>query len=254
MRPLFLTFLPALACATYHSHLRALGGTSGALADTGAAVPSDGAVSPDSSALPHVEVFLGGEMKQRLDAWLSHVFSDDPEECALETAAVMKELRYAYTARLVPSVLRDECEQYLYYERFGRDADVCHAIVEHLINTWRGDKDYEAWCVEAYGRRGTAKNSTEIPVKEDPGPRKGKYADVKEYSFPNDADPSKSCHGVKPCWPHRSGAHMSESSPSGEADGAKDGQPASETTQRSGVQLPQPLMLTLVPAMVLHGL
>merc|ERR1719160_1062763 len=111
----------------------------------------------------------------------------------------MKELRYAYSRRVVPSVLRDECDLYIYYERLGKNREVCHAVVDNLVNTWKGDKDYEKWCQEVLSKAHTAEKAEEIPVKADPGPRTGKYADVEQFSFPNDADPQKPCHGAIPC-------------------------------------------------------
>mmetsp|Transcript_160379 Transcript_160379/g.295588 ORF Transcript_160379/g.295588 Transcript_160379/m.295588 type:complete len:184 (-) Transcript_160379:32-583(-) len=129
------------------------------------------------------------------------VFSGEfnSSKCAEETAAMLKELRYAYTARQVPVVLRWECDEFIYYKRFGSDREVCHAIIDHLVNTWKGDQDYEEWCSEVYTKRHTAKSADEIPVKEAPEPRTGKYADVKEWSYANDAHPEKPCHGAKPC-------------------------------------------------------
>merc|ERR1740130_1625561 len=112
----------------------------------------------------------------------------------------MKELRYSYTRRQVPSILRDECDLYIYYERLGKNREVCHAVVDNLVNTWRGDQNYEKWCRDVFSKAHTAETADEIPVKADPGPRKGKYADVEEFSFPNKADPEKPCHGATPCY------------------------------------------------------
>lgn len=166
------------------------------------APPEDGRWVDENADNVHIKL-VQGKLKAHLDAWLKDVLSDkfdeDPKKCAKETEEMLEELRYAYTRRLVPSVLRDECKHFLYYETFGSDEEVCYAIVEHLINTWKGDKDYETWCKEAYAKRHTAKDASEIPKKKDPGPRKGKYADVEEFSYPNDADPEKPCHGAKPC-------------------------------------------------------
>mmetsp|Transcript_109224 Transcript_109224/g.216910 ORF Transcript_109224/g.216910 Transcript_109224/m.216910 type:complete len:221 (+) Transcript_109224:57-719(+) len=141
--------------------------------------------------------------KQHLHAWLvgllglegKPLLSEDPNKCADETAIMLEELRYAYSRRMVPEVLRDECKHFIYYENFGKEKEVCEAIVEHLINTMRGDKDYKTWCRDVYSKR-HAENAHKIPIKEDPGPRKGKYADVEEFSFPNDADPHRDDNGA----------------------------------------------------------
>merc|ERR1719401_22225 len=111
----------------------------------------------------------------------------------------MNELRHAYSARMVPKILYSECSDFLYYKRFGSKPEVCKAVITNLINTWRGDKDYATWCRDVYSKRHIAQSANEIPAKKDPGPREGKYADVKEFSFPNAAHPEKPCHGAAPC-------------------------------------------------------
>lgn len=138
-------------------------------------------------------------------AWFQKVLR--PEEsvadCAEESAAMMRELRYAYSRRMVPQILEEECTLYLYYERFHQDMEVCLAMVQGLERTWRGDQDYKAWCEDVFAKRGEFKTAEDVPVIPDPGPRKGKYADVEQFSFPNDADPESPCHGSKPCPSHR---------------------------------------------------
>lgn len=236
--------------AKYMRHLRQVRDAGRAAKTSG---PSHSILAPPEEAGSKTNGHLklvSGKLKAHLDAWLSDVLSDkfdkDPKKCANETAAMMDELRYAYTRRLVPEVLRDECKHFLYYERFGSDEEVCYAIVEHLVNTWKGDQDYETWCKEAYAKRHTAKDASEIPKKPDPGPRKGKYADVEEFSYPNDADPEKHCHGAPNCGSKskkRSGLATDESpSPKrGRTEGVK----SSTTALSLGSTVLAPLLLIL---------
>merc|ERR1719353_502330 len=143
-------------------------------------------------------------LKEDLSNWLAFVLAGvgSDEGCANRTAAMMDELHHAYTKRQVPELLRDECDQFIYYERFGSNKEVCHAIVEHLIRTWQSDQDYKRWCEEAYANR-NAKSADEIPERSKPPPPDGEYADVEEFSFPTKADPEKPCHGAEPCPPHK---------------------------------------------------
>jgi hypothetical protein len=147
-------------------------------------------------------------VQKDVSRWLEFVLAavGSEESCANRTAAMMDELHHAYTKNQVPGVLRDECEHFLYYERFGSDKEVCHAIVEHLIRTWKSDQDYERWCKEAYSKR-DATSADEIPKRSRPPPPDGKYADVEDFSFPNKADPEKPCHGAEPCPKHEQPLH-----------------------------------------------
>merc|ERR1719473_1850406 len=158
---------------------------------------------PLASAAPSHGLPLAVVQKD-VSLWLEFVLAGvgSDESCANRTAAMMDELHHAYTKRQVPEVLRDECDQFLYYERFGSDKEVCHAIVEHLIRTWQSDQDYERWCNEAYAKRKEAKSADDIPKRSKPPPPEGKYADVEDFSFPNKADPEKPCHGAEPCPKH----------------------------------------------------
>lgn len=152
------------------------------------------------------------KLHKEVTTWFSHVLLHQPKEedvktCADETSAMMDELHHAYTRRMVPEVLRDECDAFLHFEdhvsEFGDNQEVCHAVVDHLLATWDGDQDYAKWCTEAFAQR-HAKSAADVPVKTasgEAGPS-GKYADVEEFSFPNKADPEEPCHGAVPCPGH----------------------------------------------------
>lgn len=144
---------------------------------------------------------MGGLLlSSRMDAWLLHLLAgESPEECASETAAMLEELRHAYTAGQVPEVLQQECGHFIFYKNFGSKPEVCLAIVDYLIKTWRGDRDYLTWCAEVYSKRHTAKSADDIPCKDKSKIPEGEYADVKEFSYPKDADPELPCHGAVPC-------------------------------------------------------
>merc|ERR1719386_529257 len=85
---------------------------------------------------PTAQLSVSELTQSHLHTWLSHVLSGD--DCANQTAQMLDELHHSYTARMVPDVLRDECDQFIYYEKFGSKKEVCHAIVENLIHTWKG--------------------------------------------------------------------------------------------------------------------
>merc|ERR1719353_1741144 len=156
------------------------------------------------AALPLAVVQKDDLLKEDLSNWLAFVLAGvgSDEGCANRTAAMMDELHHAYTKRQVPELLRDECDQFIYYERFGSNKEVCHAIVEHLIHTWQSDQDYKRWCEEAYANR-NATSADKIPTRSKPPPPDGEYADVEDFSFPNKADPEKPCHGAEPCPKHQ---------------------------------------------------
>lgn len=159
-------------------------------------------LASESNATANMAV--SAQMRASVDAWFAKVFApkETTRECVKETSAMMEELRHAYTRRMVQGVLEEECGNFIYYERFGNDTEVCMAIVENLVRTGKSDKDYDTWCREVFAKRHRFEDAKDVPVKADPGPRRGKYADVKEFSYANDADPEDPCHGAVPCPSH----------------------------------------------------